>query len=94
MIKQENHGVFDINAPRRKTQEEDAKVKINLKDAEDVVCDECGTGAFLGAVVLKRISPILSPTGEEIMVPIQTFACAQCGHVNDQFLPSNLETNG
>ena len=37
---------------------------------------------------MKRISPILSPTGKEAVVPIQTFACNACGSVNAEFLPS------
>ena len=37
--------------------------------------------------MMKRISPIISPTGKEAVVPIQTFACNACGFVNKQFLP-------
>jgi len=29
----------------------------------------------------------MSPTGKELMVPVGTFACAECNHVNKEFDP-------
>ena len=60
----------------------------HLAQADSVTCDSCGNHTFVGVMMMKRISPILSPTGKEAVVPIQTFACNACGFVNKQFLPS------
>ena len=27
------------------------------------------------------------------MIPMQVFACAKCGYINDVFLPKNTENN-
>jgi len=35
---------------------------------------------------IKRISPVISPTGEEVMAPIQLFKCSECNHINESFL--------
>ena len=59
----------------------------HLAQAESVTCDSCGNHTFVGVMMMKRISPIISPTGKEAVVPIQTFACNACGFVNKQFLP-------
>ena len=59
-----------------------------LAQAESVVCESCGNQTFIGVMMMKRISPIISPTGKEAVVPIQTFACNACGFVNKEFLPS------
>ena len=59
----------------------------HLAQADSVTCDSCGNHTFVGVMMMKRISPILSPTGKEAVVPIQTFACNACGFVNKQFLP-------
>ena len=59
-----------------------------LAQAESVTCESCGNHTFVGVMMMKRISPIISPTGKEAVVPIQTFACNACGFVNKQFLPS------
>jgi hypothetical protein len=36
--------------------------------------------------VIKRISPILSPTGQEALVPVQVYSCGNCGKVPKMFL--------
>jgi Zn ribbon nucleic-acid-binding protein len=33
---------------------------------------------------------MMSPSGEEMLVPIQAFACVKCGHINKEFLPKDL----
>ena len=59
-----------------------------LAQAESVTCESCGNHTFVGVMMMKRISPIISPTGEEAIVPIQTFACNACGFVNKAFSPT------
>ena len=60
----------------------------HLAQSDSVTCDHCGNETFVSVMMMKRISPILSPTGKEAVVPIQTFACNACGSVNAEFLPS------
>ena len=67
-----------------------ASLNLNIDDAESVSCDECGNEYFTAVVMIKRISPLVSPTGQEALVPIQLFQCSKCGHVNDHFLPENM----
>jgi hypothetical protein len=59
-----------------------------LAQAESVSCEHCANQTFVGVMMMKRISPIISPTGKEAVVPIQTFACNACGFVNKEFLPA------
>ena len=59
-----------------------------LAQAESITCEHCANQTFVTVMMMKRISPIISPTGKEAIVPIQTFACNACGFVNKQFLPS------
>ena len=49
-------------------------------------CDDCGNYLFITASVIKRISPILSPTGQEALVPVQVYSCGNCGKVPKMFL--------
>ena len=68
-----------------------SQVPINashLAQAESVACENCGNHTFVGVMMMKRISPIISPTGKEAIVPIQTFACNACGFVNKAFSPT------
>lgn len=63
------------------------QLNVDLSKAEDVVCDKCGNYTFEQVMMMKRMSALLSPTGKEAIVPIPTFACNACGHINKQFLP-------
>lgn len=61
-------------------------ININLNDADNIKCEECDNETFVPAFVIKHIAALMSPTGQETLVPIQLFKCSKCGHVNDKFL--------
>tara|TARA_R110000824_G_scaffold52976_1_gene146961 strand:+ start:5973 stop:6179 length:207 start_codon:yes stop_codon:yes gene_type:complete len=62
------------------------QINIDIKDAEDVKCEECENVYFTPVLMIKRVSPLISPTGQEILAPVQLFQCSSCHHVNKQFL--------
>ena len=53
--------------------------------AQNIVCPKCGSKLFKEVVALKRISPLVSPTGKEEIIPIPMFACIQCGEIPDEY---------
>ena len=57
------------------------QVKIDLSDADTMKCQKCGNSIFIQGYVIKRISAIVSPTGEEVIAPIQVFNCGNCGEM-------------
>lgn len=65
-------------------------MNLDLSNAQDVVCDNCGNYTFTEVVLMKRISALVSPTGKEASVPIPTFSCNACGFINKQFLPVKM----
>jgi hypothetical protein len=64
------------------------RVQINLKPSEldDVTCDKCGNYTFQRVVLIKRLSPLQSPTGKEAHVPVEVFSCAVCNHINSSLI--------
>ena len=68
-----------------------SKVQIYPNDLEDVVCDKCGAQCFEPTFLFKRLSAVLWPTGNENIIPLQIYRCADCGHINDMFLPKNQD---
>ena len=66
-------------------------LNINFEQTTAVVCDECGHDVFIQALKMRKISALLSPTGQETMIPMQIFTCAKCGHINKGFLPKEVE---
>ena len=61
---------------------EKQEISINLKDALDVVCGECENIYFVPAFQIKKLSALVSPTGDEMLVPIQLFKCSSCDHIS------------
>jgi uncharacterized Zn finger protein len=65
-------------------------MNLDLTNAQDITCDNCGNYTFQEVALMKRISALVSPTGKEAIVPIPTFACNACGFINKQFLPVRI----
>ena len=59
---------------------------IDLSKAETMLCEQCSSSLFDITYVIKRISAIISPTGQEAVIPVQVYSCNGCGKVPDVFL--------
>ena len=68
-------------------QPKQKQVEVDLKSAETMKCAECGNTIFIQGYVIKKISAIMSPTGEEVIAPVQVFNCGNC----DTILPLSKE---
>lgn len=64
------------------------ELTAKVDSAETVTCDNCRYHVFENGIILKRFSAITSPTGQEVVVPVEIFKCSKCGHINEEFLPS------
>lgn len=60
-------------------QQQPPKMQLNVPfdQLEDVVC-ECGGKIFIPALQFKKLSAILSPTGQEQMVMQEVMVCVKC----------------
>ncbi len=63
------------------------QAKVDLSQAESIKCEECGNYSFIQSYFLKRLSPLVSPTGQEAVIPIQVFSCGDCGTVPKKMMP-------
>ena len=61
-------------------------INIDLNNVDNIKCDECDNETFVPVFVIKHLSALVSPTGQETMVPVQLFKCSKCDHVNEKFL--------
>ena len=63
-----------------------AQVRVDLKDAETINCKSCNNYLFITSFVLKRLSALVSPTGQETLIPVQVYSCGNCGEVAENML--------
>tara|TARA_Y100001972_G_C7573335_1_gene287737 strand:+ start:310 stop:606 length:297 start_codon:yes stop_codon:yes gene_type:complete len=62
-------------------QPQSQQVKVDLNQADTMKCEYCGNVIFIKATVIKRISALMSPTGQEALMPIEVYSCGSCGQV-------------
>ena len=63
------------------------QMNIDFSQTVPEVCEECENDTFHHVFKMRKLSALLSPVGEETMIPVQAFACVKCGHINKAFLP-------
>ena len=65
---------------------------IDLTHAKTLRCEKCEGVGFKQTLMLKKLSALLSPNGQEAIIPVGVFACESCGHVNKEFQESEIKS--
>jgi predicted nucleic acid-binding Zn ribbon protein len=60
---------------------------FTAEDLVDIVCESCNGRFFKQVFAFKRVPALISQSGKQEIVPIPTFRCDDCGHVNEEFMP-------
>ena len=63
------------------------QMQVDISQTTEEVCESCENDTFVQVFKIRKLSALLSPTGQPTMIPMQMFACAKCGHINPAFLP-------
>ena len=66
---------------------QEQQFNVDITQTTEVICEKCKNDTFSTVFHLRKLSALLSPSGQETMIPMQVFTCAKCGHINKEFLP-------
>ena len=59
---------------------------IALQAGKDIrIGSDTSNPTFKQTLMLHKMSALVSPNGQETIVPAAVFACEKCGHVNKEF---------
>ncbi len=58
---------------------------IDFSKTSEICCEACGGKTFKQTLLLRKMSALVAPGGQETIIPMQVFACEKCGHVNKEF---------
>ena len=58
---------------------------IDMSQTTPIKCEKCENSTFKQTLLIRKMSALVSPSGQETIVPMQVFACEKCGHVNKEF---------
>lgn len=90
----ENYGEFIMSRRNRnfgqsqQPPQNAPQMKIDVGELDNMECERCNNVLFQQVYLMKKVSALVSPTGQEGVIPIPgPFACVNCGHINSDFLP-------
>ena len=61
------------------------QIQVNVMDSPNVKCEQCENIFFEKVTIIKKISKLLTGSPEDQLVPMETYVCAKCGHMNEEF---------
>ena len=64
--------------------------QIDISKTSAIKCESCENQTFKQTLLIRKMSALVSPSGQETVIPVAVFACEKCGHVNSEF--ENMET--
>ena len=59
--------------------------QIDINKTSAIKCESCENQTFKQTLLIRKMSALVSPNGQETIVPMAVFACEKCGHVNSEF---------
>ena len=65
---------------------DDLQKAIDMSKATPIKCDKCEGSTFKQTLLISKMSALVSPSGQETIIPTAVFACENCGHVNEDFV--------
>ena len=61
---------------------------LNLKDSEELRCENCECDIFEEKLMIRKISKFITGQPQDSIMPIPVIACSKCSHVNEMFKPN------
>ena len=72
--------------PKGRIPKQKKQVQVDLKQADTIKCNDCNNYLFITSFILKKLSAIVSPNGQEALIPVQVYSCGNCGKVAEGML--------
>ena len=64
------------------------QTNIDIKnDSTEVKCEDCEGSTFVQVFLIRRVSKLIALTEQDSYIPVPTFQCSSCGHINKEFTP-------
>ena len=59
--------------------------QIDFSKTTEIACEACNGKTFKQTLLMRKMSALVAPNGQETIIPMAVFACEKCGHVNKEF---------
>ena len=65
--------------------------KVDLKDAKEMTCQECGGSVFIPGNKFLKISRLVTGQAKDAIIPVELYLCGDCGEICKELLPDELK---
>lgn len=71
------------------------QMRVNLAEhGKAITCEKCNNDKFTEIMFLYKISKLITGAAQDTIVPMPSFTCTSCGHVNEEFAPKQEKKKG
>lgn len=67
------------------------KPKLDLSQAKEISCQECGGTVFIPGTKFLKISKMITSTPNDAIIPMEVHLCGDCGEINQELLPNEFK---
>jgi len=65
--------------------------KIDITKSKPMKCQECGYDVFITGTKFRMISKLITNTPQDMLIPLETHLCGNCGTINEDLIPDELK---
>ena len=65
--------------------------KIDLSQATEMRCQECGGTVFIPGTKFLKLSRIATGQPKDAIIPVELYLCGNCGEIVEELLPNELK---
>ena len=63
------------------------ELSIDVDKTTPYTCEKCESEFFEQIICIRKISRLLSGAADDSLIPMKTYRCADCKHLNEDFKP-------
>ena len=67
--------------------------KIDLSQATEMKCQDCEGTVFIPGTKFLKLSRIATGQPKDAIIPVELYLCGDCGEINKELLPNELQNN-
>mgnify|MGYP000706735400 CR=1 FL=1 len=61
------------------------QMRVNHMDLPNVKCENCENIFYNKVTIIKKVSKLLTGAVTDELIPMETYRCTECSHINKDF---------
>ena len=61
------------------------QMRVNPLELPNIKCEKCDNIFYDKVTVIKKVSKLLTGSPKDELIPMETYICTECSHINSDF---------